>query len=211
MYQNHAESAQSSDDRNNMARSKRTPTATVLTKGLWTRTGARGAARLAVWLLLCSFAWGQDVPVRRVLILYEVGTSYPAVNLIDEGIRQSFKGTPYQVIFYRDYMETILFPDGDDQKHFREFFVRKYVERQPDVIITTGSGPLRLMAEVHGHSFGKVPVIFCLPNGMEKLLALQPDFTGVTREIKAAETIDAALTLLPRTKNVFVVSGSSPF
>src|SRR5947209_6473270 len=176
------------------------------TEGSWRRSAAGRVehvaghlARVAALLMLCSFATGQDVPLRRVLVLYEVGTSYPAVNLIDDGIRESFKGTPYQVIFYRDYMETILFPDGEDQKHFREFFVRKYVERQPDVIITAGSAPLKLMSEVHWQSFAKVPVVFCLPNGMEKKLSLPPDFTGVTREIKASETGEAALTIRPPT------------
>ncbi|MCI0348079.1 MAG: hypothetical protein L0Z53_01530, partial [Acidobacteriales bacterium] len=75
-------------------------------------------------------------PLRRILILNEVGTSYPVINLVDQGIRAAFDGSPYRIEFYREYFDTILFPDPADQQRFREFYVRKYRDRRPDVIIT---------------------------------------------------------------------------
>lgn len=38
-------------------------------------------------------------PVRSVLILNEVGASYPMINLIDQGIRSAFENSNYQIEF----------------------------------------------------------------------------------------------------------------
>jgi hypothetical protein len=78
----------------------------------------------------------QVKPSRRVLILNEVGTSYPLINFVDEGIRTALAKSPYSIEFYREYMETVLFSDSADQQRFRDFYVRKYQNRRPDVIIT---------------------------------------------------------------------------
>ena len=63
-----------------------------------------------------------------------------------------------------------LFPDPADQQEFRDFYLRKYQNRKPDVIITVGPSPLKFMQEVHQRAFPGVPIVFCLP--MRKCRAL---------------------------------------
>jgi len=171
----------------------------------------RQTSTLAILLLLCAIASAQPQPVRRVLILYEVGTSYPAINSIDEGIGESLSESHQRIQYYREYMETGLFPEPADQKEVRDYLVRKYRNRRPDVIITAGPSPLKLVSDLHERFFSGVPIIFCVPNDAEKELSLGPEFTGVTGELKGAETIKAALGLLPRTKHIFVVGGASKY
>ena len=77
-------------------------------------------------------------PIRRVLILYEAGTAYPGVNLADQGIRAALDTSPYRLEVYREYMDSILFPDPADQQRFRKSYVRKYQNRRPDLIIAVG-------------------------------------------------------------------------
>ena len=60
-------------------------------------------------------------------------------------------------------MDTLLFPDPADQQEFRDFYLRKYQNRKPDVIITVGPSPLKFMQEVHQRAFPGVPIVFCLP------------------------------------------------
>ncbi len=109
-------------------------------------------------------------------------------------------------------METNFFPDEADQKLFRDFYLRKYEHHRPDVIITVGSSPLRFVKEERHKHFAGIPVVFCEANGLEEDFKHEPGFTGVTMGIEAATTIDAALQLLPRTRQLFVVSGGiSPF
>jgi PAS domain S-box-containing protein len=162
-------------------------------------------------LLLSIVVKAQDSPVRRVAILYENGTSYPATELVDDAIQESLRSSGQRVQIYREYMETSLFPDPADQKHFRESFLRRYTDRKPDVFITMGSGPLKFMSAVHDEYFPGIPTVFSVPNGAERDSQLGADFTGVTRELRAAETVNAALKLLPDTKHIFVIAGSGRF
>jgi len=169
---------------------------------------------ILVFLLCCpSFRGVADATegVRRVLIIYEAGSYSPLVNLVDQGIRAAFNDSPYRIEFYRTYLETAAFPDPADQQLFRDFYVRKFHDRKPDVIIAVGPSPLQFMVETHQRSFAGVPVIFCLPNRLPGDFTVNSDFTGVRGDIAPAATLDVALRLRPGTKHVVVVSGTSPF
>src|SRR5262245_60496790 len=155
---------------------------------------------------------GDDArPLRRILILNEVGPSYPAINLFDEGIRAALDHSPYRLEIYREYLESILFPDPADQQRFRDFYIRKYRDRRPDVIITVGPSPLKFMQESHEKAFPGVPIIFCLPNRVPGDAPLDAHFTGVEYDMAPAETLEVALRLQPHTEQVVVVAGTSAF
>jgi hypothetical protein len=137
--------------------------------------------------------------IRRILILNEVGTSYPAIAIINEGIQAALNDSPYRLEFDSEYMESVLFPDPADQQVFRDFYLHKYQNRKPDVIITVGPSPLKFMQEVHQRAFPGVPIVFCLPNrGMPGAPALDSDFTGVENDMAPAKTLEAALRLQAR-------------
>lgn len=189
-------------------------------RGLWCFTlgiksrRRRRRARLTTFLyatlVLSGSMEAQTRPIRRVLILYETGTSYPAINTVDQGIRAGLQDAPYRLEFYREYMETVLFPDSETQQEFRNFFLRKYQKRNPDVIIAVGPSPLQFMLETHEHAFAGVPVIFCLPYGpLPGTFTLDLGVTGVTNVVEPAATLEVALRLNPRTEHVIVVGGTS--
>src|SRR4051794_39040038 len=152
-----------------------------------------------------------DVNARRVLVLNEVGTSYPAINLVDQGVRESLSVYSGKIDYYREYMDVLLFPEGTDQRQFRDFYIKKYRNRRPDLIITVGSSPLVLMAEIHDTAFPDVPVVFCLSNNVEQRERLGSSFTGVSSGIAAEATLRTALNLLPDTTRVVVVAGSGQY
>jgi PAS domain S-box-containing protein len=161
-------------------------------------------------ILLQTIASAQTKPTRRILILNEVGTSHPAIAISDRGIQTALQSSPYRIEFYEEYLDTILFPDSGDQKRFRDFYLSKYRNRQPDVIITVGPSPLSFMAATHKKSFPGVPIVFCLPNAdAPGAPTLDADFTGVETDLAPAETLKLALALQPGTRHVFVVGGTS--
>jgi PAS domain S-box-containing protein len=152
----------------------------------------------------------QTKPTRRVLILYETGTWYPAINTVDQGIRAGLQDAPYRLEFYREYMETVLFPDPKSQQEFREFYLRKYENRKLDVIIAVGPSPLKFMLKTHEGAFLGVPVIFCLPYGpLSGTVTSDPGITGVANVVEPAATLEVALRLKPETKHVIIVGGIS--
>jgi PAS domain S-box-containing protein len=161
---------------------------------------------------LHPIAAAQTKEVRRILILNEVGPSYPAMAIINQGIQTALSDSPYHLEFYSDHFDTILFPDPSTQQEFRDFYIRKYHNRKPDVIITVGSSPLKFMQEVHQRAFPGVPIVFCLPTGpLPSISALGSDFTGVQNDTAPAETLEIALRLQPGTEHVVVVGGVSDF
>jgi PAS domain S-box-containing protein len=144
--------------------------------------------------------------------VYEVNPIYPAIRLIDEGIRASLENSPYELEIYREYLDTILLPDAATQQEIRAFLMRKYRNRRLDVIVTAGPGPLRFMMEFRDTAFPGVPVVFCLPNGLlPGVPAKRPDFVGIENDIAPAETLEVALRLAPATKRVVVIGGVSAF
>ena len=152
---------------------------------------------------------GSDLkPIRRLLVIYEVSTAWPGIRLIDQGIRSTLDPLPYKVEVYQEYMDTIYFPDPADQQRFREFYIRKYQNRRPDVIITEGPSPLKFMVEEHNRAFPGVPIIVCLPN-WEPGSHAQVGFAGVDDDISPVETLEAAFHLRPTIKHVLVVGGTS--
>jgi PAS domain S-box-containing protein len=171
-----------------------------------------------VFLLVACCLLGQStaaVPVkevRRILIFNEYGFSSPAVSLIDEEIRAGLEKSPYQIQLYAEYFETTLFPDEASQREFRNWYIHKYRDRKPDLIITVGPSPLKFMVEAHEQFFPDVPIVFC-GSAAEFVdnLKLDSQFTGVWETFNIAKTLEVALELQPNTKRVIVVGGVSSY
>ena len=139
-----------------------------------------------------------------------VGPFLSGNRIVNEGIQAALNDSPYQLQFYSEYLDTSLFPDPAVQQQFRDFYIRKYQNRKPDVIITVGPSPLQFMEEVHQRVFPGVPIVFCLPTlNAPGAPAVDSDFTGVENDMAPAETLQIALRLQPGTKNVVVVKGVS--
>src|SRR5258706_1245425 len=164
---------------------------------------------LGAFLLFQNPAPAQVKEVRRVLILNVLGPlSSPGVSLMDEAIVAGLEKSPYQIELYTEDMEATLFPDEASQRQFREWYIQKYRERRPDVIIGVGLEPLRFMVASHEKFFPGIPILFCgVTEEMLDQLKLDSHFTGVWAVAQPEETLKAALALQPGTKHVVVVGG----
>ena len=154
-----------------------------------------------------------DKSVRRVLIFNDFhSVSSPGIAILDQAIATGLANSTYQVELYNETLESALFSDDATQHRFRDWYIRKYSDRKPDLIITVGPASLRFMIESHESSFPNIPIIFC--GTTEKMLEeLKPsvDFTGVWAVARPEKTLIAALRMRPDTKHVIVVGGASNF
>src|SRR4029077_2415876 len=173
---------------------------------------------LVCWLIfLCSCVLPGDIQaevkrIRRVLDFYEVGAHYPAIALIDQGISETLRNSPYQIELYREYLDTALFPDPATQREFREWYSRKYRDRKPDLIIAVGPSALEFMLVAHEAFFRDIPVVFCTSTeAVADRARLDSHFTGMWDEPEPAKALETYLRLRPGTKHVFLVGGTSPY
>jgi PAS domain S-box-containing protein len=151
-------------------------------------------------------------PIRRVLVLYEVGSHYPAIAMIDQAISDKLRNSSYPIEIYREYLDTALFPDPSIQQEFRDWYTRKYRDRKPDVIIAVGPSPLEFMLAAHETFFRDIPVVFCTsPEEVANRARLDSHFTGMWDELEPVKALETSLRLRPGTKHVFLVGGTSPY
>jgi PAS domain S-box-containing protein len=166
-------------------------------------------ATFAAVFSLHPIAAAQMKEVRRVLLVNVFNPlSSPGVAALDQGIIASLEGSPYQIELYTEDLEMTLFPDEAHQHQFREWYIRKYHDRKPDVIIAVGLEPIKFMAQSHKVSFPDTPIVFC--GSTEEMLGqvkLDSDFTGLWEVAQPERTLIAALRLRPGTKHVVVVGG----
>jgi PAS domain S-box-containing protein len=151
--------------------------------------------------------------VRRVLIFNVYSPlSSPGVAVMDQAMIAGLEKAPYQIELYNEDLDSALFPDEASQREFQEWYVRKYRDRKPDVIIAVGPTPLTFLAETHEKAFPNIPIIFC--GSTEEMLdkwKLDSHFTGVWGTATPDKTLEAALRLQPSTRHVVVVGGVSAY
>jgi PAS domain S-box-containing protein len=175
--------------------------------------GARCRSLAGFLLLSCALAGSlgaQVKPVRRVLLLDDLGiVSSPGFAEINQAVLARLQNSPYQIELYQESLDLTLFPD--EVYWFPEEFSRKYSDRKPDVIIAVGSASLEFLAGQHEPFMRDIPVIFCAVLG--PIAAHKPDMpvTGVLGRVRPEETLNAALHLLPDTKQVVVTGGVGKF
>jgi PAS domain S-box-containing protein len=178
-----------------------------------------GPAKLVLVLVAIAFSLSTvsgAAPangIRRVLILNVLNPlSSPGVAAIDRAIVTGLESSPYQIELYNEDLEGTLFPERSSQQQFREWYIQKYRDRKPDVIIAVGLEPLKFMAEEHERFAPGTPIIFCgVTKAMLGRLKLDAEFTGVLGVAQPEKTLQAALRLRPGTKHVAVVGGVGEF
>ncbi len=167
-----------------------------------------------VCLLLSPPALSSQVKqTRRVLMLSELGPSSPTVALIEQEIRTALdERFPSQIEFYSEYLETTLFGDEASQNKLRDWFIRKYQSREPELIIAAGPSAIQFLAKVHETFFRDTPIVFCASSeDQADYPKLDSQFTGVWMTIEAARTLAVAMRLQPGIRRVVVVGGVAPF
>lgn len=167
---------------------------------------------IASCLLLRSTQAAPAKEIRRVLVFYEAGLSYPGLALIDKEIRAALRKSPYQIEFYSEDLEEVLFPEEASQQEFRNWYIRKYRDRKPDLIIAEGPPSIKFMVDSHNQFFPNTPIVFCGSSEEQAdKTKVDSQFAGIWMTWEPAKTFQVALRLQPRTNHVVIVGGVSSY
>ena len=171
---------------------------------------------LVVLLVLCFAAFtegAQAAPtVRQILILQSLDRG----SLVFDGFTANFRaalqeraGDPVTVV------EFVVTPAGftePPEKPVLDFLQSVFADRpQPDLIVTVGGPAAAFVREHRRDLFPHVPVLFAATEvRFLKDAALAENETAVTVSIDYTRLVEDILQLLPRTRHVFMVTGTGP-
>jgi len=175
------------------------------------------------WFVVAVLASASAIPVatlptstpprrKTVLILNEVGLAHPASAAITRELMSQLEGNrDYEVEFYIESLNSTLFGE-EGTREAESSVVQQYRNYKLDAIVAMGPEAIKFLSRVSGSFFPDVPIVFC---GSTEEQAGHPKldgrFTGSWLRLEPAKTLDAALRLLPQTRHVVVVGGTSEF
>jgi hypothetical protein len=145
----------------------------------------------------------------KVLILHALESTTPFSIRTDKALSAAleFAGISIRKQFY-EFIDLRRNPGTEHSRHFAELLQLRYGRRNIDAVITMYPEALQFMLNEDRTIFSDAPVLalylpigFELPATSRRFIRqfIVPDLTG---------TLDIALTMLPKTKRVYVVSGA---
>jgi signal transduction histidine kinase len=168
---------------------------------------------VVVAVVLAGFAPASRAQARKqVLIITELGLSHPGTALVTNQVHLALeRDQSFQEEVYTENLDAAdLSDDGLNEQ--RDSLVQKYRPKRLDLIVLVGPDPIRLFAESSKTLYPNVPIVFCciVPGQVDQQ---NPDSrsTGSWFQLDPAKTLDAALHMLPETRQVFVVAGQSKY
>jgi signal transduction histidine kinase len=146
-----------------------------------------------------------------MLLLYAEDRLLPAFVAQDEALRNTVQsGWPGPVTFHTEHLEFLRRPGEVEWKLMLELLERKYQARRPDLIVASTSVGLRFVLAQRVRLFAGIPVVFvAVQREAVADLTIPPDVTGTWLSVNWAGTLDAALALQPKARQVMVVGGAS--
>jgi PAS domain S-box-containing protein len=155
----------------------------------------------------------QIKETRRVLVINGAGLSAPSVELVMREIRLGLEeNSAFRIEYYAENLESALLPGETSQDTVRNWFIFKYRDRKPDVIIAVGPDSIRFMAASHQEFAPGTPIVFCCSaEEQADFPKLDNQFTGTWFKRDPPKTVEAALRLKPETQQIVVVGGVAPF
>jgi signal transduction histidine kinase len=170
------------------------------------------------WLVVATLAPVCFTPtshagVRKiVLMITEVGHSHPGPVIVTNAIVSAMQSdSRFEEEFQWENLDAVDISD-DSLNELRDSIVQKYRNQKLDLIVLEGPDPLRFLAEPAKPFFPDVPIVFCC-SVLDQVDRSIPDSrsTGSWFQLDPAKTLDAALHLLPETRQVFVTAGQSRY
>jgi signal transduction histidine kinase/ABC-type uncharacterized transport system substrate-binding protein len=176
--------------------------------------------RILVVLILISLSLvggpsgGAQTPRKKnILILNEVGPSHALTKLMDHELLTGVRDTPDRhVEFYSENFDMLSYPRNLSPSDLRESLVKQYGNQKFDVVVAVGPDSIEFLRKDGQSVFMDVPIVICGSSSDQTVNPnLDSRFTGTWQQLEPRKTLEVALRLLPDTRHVFVVGGTSAY
>ncbi|WP_434340702.1 EAL domain-containing protein [Motilimonas cestriensis] len=157
---------------------------------------------LGAALLILSV--GVQAKQQEVLVLHSYHQGFKWTRDLQAGIESILKNQ--EVSLYVSYLDSKRFFTDEYMSLLTEAFARKFSHRDFDVVIVTDNNALALAKTYGQRLFPNTPIVFAgVNNFTPALIDGMAKVTGVVESPDLLGTLNAALSLKPRTKDVYVI------
>lgn len=144
-----------------------------------------------------------------VLVMHWYDRGYPSNETFDRSLQDALQAVaPEGVDYHSEYLDTKGFPGDDQAQILSEYLRKKYAGRRFDVIIAGVSETLDFLLKYRQDMFPGVPIVFATERPLPEAVRAEAGAAGFTFGNAFAKTVNLALRWHPRTKQLFVVSGT---
>jgi signal transduction histidine kinase/ActR/RegA family two-component response regulator len=128
---------------------------------------------------------------------------------IATSLEEVLRADPVPVQVISEYMDVRRFPGGEHYALLEALLTYKARRYGPDIVIASDTDALRFVLKHRKRVFQGVPVVFCGVNNFNPaMLKGQRGVTGVDESPSLRETLEVALRLDPRVREVVFIGGS---
>jgi two-component system cell cycle sensor histidine kinase/response regulator CckA len=168
-----------------------------------------------VFFFLCHFsataADAKNPGLKRILIIYSYHEGLPWEKGIDDSVRATFESKSVEPIELNvEHADRIRHPDDAYLQNFVERLRHKYPKPKLDVVIGIDDEATDILIKYGEELFPGVPVVFVTAE--RKILqreSLKPNMTSLIWGPDIQGTVDLILKMLPKTRQIFIITGSS--
>ncbi|UFS70239.1 ATP-binding protein [Geomonas sp. RF6] len=147
---------------------------------------------------------------KNVLVLNSYSPGFKWTDDTIAGISESLRHSGQRVRIHHEFMDTKRVSDSHYLALLYETYRYKFGQSSFDLIMTSDDDAFDFMVKYRDQLFPNIPVVFCGVNNFDpSRLHGERLFTGVNEAVDLKKTLDLALRLHPKTKEVLVVNDTT--
>ena len=166
------------------------------------------------FILTMLFAWSGAAAAnaKRVVLLHSFGQDFKPWSEYARSIRSELRRqSPWQLDITDHSLVTARSSDENPEVPFVAYLSALFAKQQPDLIVSVGAPAAAFVQRHRPQLFAGTPMVFtAVDERRVQLTALSENDAVVTVRIDYLAAIENILRVLPDTKNVMVVVGTSP-
>ena len=147
---------------------------------------------------------------KTVLVLYGNPLSLPANRMVEQGLTAALSSAPeWDLEVFSEYLDFARFPAPRYGDEIVRYLRARYEARKPDVLIAVSNTTLQFLLNHRNELFPGVPIVFAGVDHREiEGKEMPPDVTGLWMAWDYQRTLELALQLQPKTREVVCVAGT---
>jgi PAS domain S-box-containing protein len=148
-----------------------------------------------------------------VLVLYGERGDLPAIEAVEENLREVFHGSRSPPIeLFSEYLDFTRFSGDQQEAVLLRYLHERYAGRQIDLVVPVAGFALEFVLAHRTELFPAAPIVFCATDQRElEKLTLPPDATGIIGHFDIERTIELIRQLQPDVTEIVCVSGTAGF